>query len=97
MNSSGSIHISENASIWLAVNRSMPSQPRCGRAAESKSAPAGWKTSGSHNSSRNGRRSFASPLRYRIADPSVLELCDQVCSGIEAQLGELGALISGGA
>jgi hypothetical protein len=65
MNSSGSIHISENASIWLAVNRSMPSQPRCGRATESRSAPAGWKTtSGSHDSSRIGRNPFASPSRY---------------------------------
>jgi DNA-binding transcriptional ArsR family regulator len=44
-----------------------------------------------------GRRKQGTSSLYRIADPGVLELCEQVCSGIEAQLGELGALISGGA
>jgi DNA-binding transcriptional ArsR family regulator len=43
------------------------------------------------------RRKQGTSSLYRIADPGVLELCEQVCSGIEAQLGELGALISGGA
>jgi DNA-binding transcriptional ArsR family regulator len=43
------------------------------------------------------RRKQGTSSLYRIADPGVLELCEQVCSGIEAQLGELGALISGSA
>ena len=32
---------------------------------------------------------------YRIADPAVLDLCDNICAGIEAQLIELGAMLSG--
>ncbi len=43
------------------------------------------------------RRKQGTSSIYRIADPGVLELCEQVCSGIEAQLAELGAVISGGA
>jgi ArsR family transcriptional regulator len=43
------------------------------------------------------RRKQGTSSLYRIADPGVLELCEQVCSGIEAQLDELGALMSGGA
>lgn len=41
------------------------------------------------------RRKQGTSSLYRIADPGVLELCEQICSGIEAQLDELGALISG--
>ncbi len=32
---------------------------------------------------------------YRIGDPAVLDLCDNVCAGIEAKLVELGAMLSG--
>ncbi len=32
---------------------------------------------------------------YRIADRAVLDLCDNVCAGIEAKLVELGAVLSG--
>ena len=40
------------------------------------------------------RRKDKTSVRYRISDPAVLELCERVCAGIEAQLEELGALIS---
>ena len=43
-----------------------------------------------------GRRKEKTSSLYRITDPAVLELCDQVCSGIEAQLAELGAMLSAG-
>jgi DNA-binding transcriptional ArsR family regulator len=39
------------------------------------------------------RRKEKTSVLYRIADDGVLELCEQICSGIEAQLTELGALI----
>lgn len=32
---------------------------------------------------------------YRIADPAVIDLCDNVCAGIEAQLAQLGSVLSG--
>ncbi len=41
------------------------------------------------------RRKEGTSSIYRISDPAVLELCDRVCAGIEAQLSELGALIRG--
>jgi ArsR family transcriptional regulator len=41
------------------------------------------------------RRKQGTSTRYRIADPTVLELCEQVCSGIESQLATLGEMISG--
>lgn len=40
------------------------------------------------------RRKAGTSALYRIADPGVFELCDQVCSGIESQLSQLGALLS---
>jgi ArsR family transcriptional regulator len=41
------------------------------------------------------RRKSGTSALYRISDPGVLELCEQVCSGIEAQLAQLGAAIGG--
>lgn len=40
------------------------------------------------------RRKQATSSIYRISDPAVLELCDRVCAGIEAQLIEMGALLT---
>lgn len=42
------------------------------------------------------RRKRGTSALYRISDPAVLELCEQVCSGIEAQLAQLGAAIGAG-
>lgn len=42
------------------------------------------------------RRKRGTSSLYRISDPNVLELCEQVCSGIETQLAQLGQLIAGG-
>lgn len=39
------------------------------------------------------RRKRGTSSLYRISDPAVLELCDRVCTGIESQLAELGALL----
>ena len=40
------------------------------------------------------RRKEKTSSLYRISDPAVLELCEQVCSGIQAQLAELNAALS---
>jgi DNA-binding transcriptional ArsR family regulator len=40
------------------------------------------------------RRKHGTSALYRISDPGVLELCEQVCSGIEAQLAQLGAAMA---
>ena len=40
------------------------------------------------------RRKAGTSALYRIADAGVFELCDQVCSGIESQLFQLGALLN---
>ena|SRR5690348_6896515 len=40
------------------------------------------------------RRKEKTSVRYWISDPGVLELCERICSGIERQLTELGALIA---
>jgi DNA-binding transcriptional ArsR family regulator len=40
------------------------------------------------------RRKQGTSSIYRISDPTVLELCEQVCAGIEAQLAELGAMLN---
>jgi len=39
------------------------------------------------------RRKAGTSALYRISDPAVFELCEQVCSGIEAQLAQLGSLL----
>ena len=36
-------------------------------------------------------------VRYSISDPSVFELCDQVCGGVRRQIAELDALLNVGA
>ncbi len=41
------------------------------------------------------RRKQGTSSLYRIADPAVLDLCDNVCAGIESQLVALGAILSG--
>ena len=41
------------------------------------------------------RRKRGTSSLYRIADPGVHELCDGVCAGIEAQLAELEAVLTG--
>lgn len=37
------------------------------------------------------RRKMGTSVIYSISDPGVLELCERVCSGIEAQLEQFGA------
>lgn len=39
------------------------------------------------------RRKQGTSTIYAIADPSVFDLCEQVCGGIEAQLSALGAAL----
>ena len=41
------------------------------------------------------RRKQGTSSIYRIADSSVLELCDRLCDAMESQLAELGSLLSG--
>jgi DNA-binding transcriptional ArsR family regulator len=41
------------------------------------------------------RRKRGTSSIYRIADPAVLDLCDNVCTAIESQLVQLGAVLSG--
>jgi ArsR family transcriptional regulator len=41
------------------------------------------------------RRKRGTSSLYRISDPGVLDLCDRVCAGIETQLEQLGAMVSG--
>jgi ArsR family transcriptional regulator len=42
------------------------------------------------------RRKAGTSTRYWISDPGVLEICERVCDGIEAQLEELRSLTSSG-
>jgi DNA-binding transcriptional ArsR family regulator len=46
-----------------------------------------------HSEGFVSRRKEGTSAIYDISDPAVLELCDRVCAGIEAQLAALGALI----
>jgi len=41
------------------------------------------------------RRKQGTSSIYRIADPAVMDLCDNVCAGIETQLAQIGAVLSG--
>jgi ArsR family transcriptional regulator len=41
------------------------------------------------------RRKQGTRSLYRISDPAVLELCDRLCAAMEAQLAELGSVLSG--
>ena len=47
-----------------------------------------------HSEGFLSRRKEKTSVRYRISDPACLALCEEVCSGIERRLSELGALIS---
>lgn len=40
------------------------------------------------------RRKRGTSSLYRISDPQVLELCDQVCGSIQSQLAELESMLS---
>ena len=44
-----------------------------------------------------GREKDGNAVRCRIADPSVLELCEQVCGGLRRHVAELGALLDAAA
>src|SRR6266511_1981119 len=39
------------------------------------------------------RRKAGTSALYRISDPAVFELCEQVCSGIEIELSRIGSLL----
>lgn len=41
------------------------------------------------------RRKQGTSSLYRISDPAVLELCDRLCTAMEAQLAQLETLLSG--
>ena len=43
------------------------------------------------------RRREGSRAIYRIADPTLIALCDQVCAGVREQLRELSSLVDDGA
>ena len=43
-----------------------------------------------------GRRRDGARALYRIVDPTLIKLCDEVCAGVREQLRELSALIEDG-
>ena len=43
------------------------------------------------------RRKQGTSSIYRISDPGVLDLCENVCAGIESELARVGAMLSGNA
>lgn len=43
------------------------------------------------------RRREGSRALYRIADPTLIALCDEVCAGVREQLRELSSLVEGAA
>lgn len=43
------------------------------------------------------RRKQGTSSIYRISDPGVLDLCENICAGIESELARVGALLSGNA
>jgi DNA-binding transcriptional ArsR family regulator len=43
-----------------------------------------------------GRQKRGTETLYAISDDSVLELCEQVCGGLQRQFSELAALVGGG-
>jgi DNA-binding transcriptional ArsR family regulator len=49
-----------------------------------------------HRAGIVGRRKEGNHVYYSIADPTMFELCEQVCSGLARQLAELTELLSGG-
>jgi DNA-binding transcriptional ArsR family regulator len=46
-----------------------------------------------HAAGMVNRRKDGNHIRYSISDPSVFELCDQVCGGVRRQLQELEAIL----
>ena len=48
-----------------------------------------------HQAGIVSRRKRGTTVLYAIADASVLDLCEQVCGGLHAQLAELEALLRG--
>lgn len=48
-----------------------------------------------HSEGFVSRRKQGTSVIYAISDPSVFDLCEQVCGGIEAQLAALGAALKG--
>jgi DNA-binding transcriptional ArsR family regulator len=42
-----------------------------------------------------GRAKDGTHVRYSISDPSIFELCDQVCGGVRRQLDELTSILDG--
>lgn len=49
-----------------------------------------------HRAGIVGRERSGNLVRYRIADPSVFELCEIVCGGVQRQLQELRLLVGEG-
>lgn len=50
-----------------------------------------------HQAGIVSRRKDATFVRYGIADPSVFELCEQVCGGLRQQVAELDQILTAGA
>lgn len=48
-----------------------------------------------HDAGIVSRRKAANHVHYAIADEGVLELCEQVCGGLQRQLSELAELVGG--
>jgi DNA-binding transcriptional ArsR family regulator len=46
-----------------------------------------------HSAGMVSRTKHGNHARYAIADPSVFELCDQICGGVRRQLQELDAIL----
>ncbi len=42
------------------------------------------------------RRREGTRALYRIADPTLIKLCDEVCAGVESQLRELSSIVAKG-
>jgi DNA-binding transcriptional ArsR family regulator len=49
-----------------------------------------------HTAGMVARAKDGTQVRYSISDPSVFELCDQVCGGVRRQLQELEAILQTG-
>jgi DNA-binding transcriptional ArsR family regulator len=48
-----------------------------------------------HAAGMVSRAKEGNQVRYSISDPSVFDLCDQVCGGVRRQLHELEAIVQG--
>jgi DNA-binding transcriptional ArsR family regulator len=46
-----------------------------------------------HDAGMVARTKHGTQVRYAISDPSVFDLCDQVCGGVRRQLQELDAIL----